>query len=75
MLRLARWLAALAVSFAAVPASAQLGADAQTTYDDFQRLAPHRAFATAADGKGYLWAGANGADPGSAVASVLTRAC
>ena len=69
--RLARWLAALAVTFAAAPASAQLGADAQKSYDDFQRLAPHRAFAIAADGKGYPWAGASGADPGSAAASVL----
>lgn len=32
--RLARWLAALAVTFAAAPASAQLGADAQKSYDD-----------------------------------------
>src|SRR6185312_7075708 len=56
---------------AAMPASAQLRADAQKAYDDFQRLAPHRAFATAADGKGYGWAGASGADPGTAVASVL----
>jgi pimeloyl-ACP methyl ester carboxylesterase len=62
---------ALAIALAAAPASAQLGADAQKTYDDFQRLAPHRAFATAADGTGYLWAGAGGADPGSAVARVL----
>lgn len=69
--RLARLLAALAAAFAAVPASAQLGADAQKTYDDFQRLAPHRAFATAADGTGYLWAGASGVDPGAAVASAL----
>jgi len=69
--RRAGWAAALAVAFAAAPASAQLGADAQKTYDDFQRLAPHRAFATAAGGKGYLWAGAGGADPGAAVASVL----
>ena len=44
---------------------------AQKIYDDFERLAPHRAFALAADGKGYLWTGANGADPGAAVTSVL----
>jgi pimeloyl-ACP methyl ester carboxylesterase len=69
--RLARWLAALTAAFAAVPASAQLGADAQQSYDDFQRLAPHRAFATAADGKAYLWAGVSGTDPGAAVAGVL----
>ena len=47
---------AVAVALAASPASAQLDADAQKTYDDYQRLGPHRAFATAADGKGYLWA-------------------
>jgi pimeloyl-ACP methyl ester carboxylesterase len=63
--------AALAVALAASPASAQLGADAQRTYDDFQRLAPHRALAVAADGKAYSWAGASGADPGRAVESVL----
>lgn len=63
--------AALAVALAASPASAQLGADAQKTYDDYQRLGPHRAFALAADGKGYLWAGSSGADPGRAVENVL----
>jgi hypothetical protein len=66
--------AALAVALAGAPASAQLGADAQKTYDDFQRLGPHRAYALAADGKGYLWAGASGADPGRAVEGVL-KAC
>jgi pimeloyl-ACP methyl ester carboxylesterase len=66
--------AVLALAFSAAPASAQLGTDAQKTYDDFQRLAPHRAFALAADGKGFLWAGANGADPGAAVTGVL-KAC
>ena len=53
----------MAIAFVASPASAQLGADAQKTYDDYQRLGPHRAFATAADGKGYIWAGSSGADP------------
>jgi pimeloyl-ACP methyl ester carboxylesterase len=63
--------AAFAVASAAVPAAAQLSSDAQHAYDDFQRLAPHRAFATAADGTGYLWAGAGGADPANAVQSVI----
>ena len=52
---------------AASPASAQLGADAQRTYEDFQRLGPHRAFMLALDGKGYLSAGVSGADPSGAV--------
>ena len=65
---------AVAVALAASPAFAQLGADAQKTYDDYQRLGPHRAFATAANGKGYLWAGSSGADPGRAVESVM-KAC
>ena len=63
--------AALAIAFAASPASAQLSADAQKTYDDFQRLAPHRALAVAADGKANLWAGAPGADPVRAVENAL----
>ncbi len=64
----------MAVVLAACPASAQLGADAQKTYDDFQRLGPHRALAVAADGKAYLWAGSSGADPQRAVDSV-SKAC
>ncbi len=48
-----------------------LSAEAARTYDDFQNLGPHRAFAIAADGKGYLWAGSGGTDPAGAVASVL----
>lgn len=48
-----------------------LGAEATRTYADFQNLGPHRAFAIAADGRGYLWAGSAGADPAGAVASVL----
>jgi pimeloyl-ACP methyl ester carboxylesterase len=60
-------MAALAATWAASPASAQLGADAQQAYEDFQRLGPHRVFMLGADGKGYSWAGANGADPASAV--------
>lgn len=67
--------AALAVALAVPPASAQLGADAQRplgaeaqrTYEDFQRLGPHRVFMLGADGRGHLWAGAAGADPGRAV--------
>jgi pimeloyl-ACP methyl ester carboxylesterase len=74
-MRMRIWrVAALAAMLATSPASAQLGADAQKTYDDFQRLAPHRALAIAADGKASSWAGASGADPGRAVESVL-KAC
>ena len=67
MMRAALWMVALAAAWAASPASAQLGADAQRAYEDFQRLGPHRVFMLGADGKGYSWAGANGADPTSAV--------
>jgi pimeloyl-ACP methyl ester carboxylesterase len=66
--------AAVAVAFAALPASAQLKPDAQKTFEEFQRLGPHRAFALAADGKGYLWAGSPGADPSTAVDRVM-KAC
>jgi hypothetical protein len=59
--------AALAVALAAWPAAAQLGADAQTAFNDFQRLAPHRVFMVAPNGRGYSWAGAPGADPSGAV--------
>ena len=62
------WLAAaVAAASAASPATAQLGADAQRSYEDFQRLGPHRVFMLGADGKGYLWAGASGANPGGAL--------
>jgi len=66
-------VAACAV-LAAPPVSAQLTPDAQRTYNDFQRQAPHRAFVLGADGKGYLWAASNGADPSRAVASA-TKLC
>ena len=63
------WLAAAA--FAAViatsPASAQLGADAQRSYEAYQLLAPHRVFMLGADGKGYVWSGAPGIDPSGTV--------
>jgi pimeloyl-ACP methyl ester carboxylesterase len=62
---------AVAVALAALPASAQLGADAQKAYDDYQRLGPHRAFATAPNGQGYLRAGSSGADPARAVDAAL----
>lgn len=48
-------------------AQAQLSPEAQRTYNDFERLGPHRAFSIAADGRGYLWVGAAGADPSRAV--------
>ncbi len=59
--------AALAAASVASPALAQLNAGAQRTYEDFQRLGPHRVFMLAADGKGYLWAGASGVDPSGAI--------
>lgn len=58
--------ALLAIAFA-LPASAQLKPEAQRVFDDFERLAPQRAFALAADGRGYSWLGAPGADPSVAV--------
>lgn len=65
-------LAAIAAALAALPAAGQqLDAEAQRTYDDFNRLSPNRAFAVAGDGKGYLWSGASGGDPARAVESVL----
>lgn len=58
---------ALVLMGSAAMAQAPLGASAQRTYGDFERLGPHRAFFLAADGTGYVWAGASGADPGGAV--------
>jgi pimeloyl-ACP methyl ester carboxylesterase len=70
-----RLIASLATAFAvatiAVPALAQLNANAQRDYEDYQLQRPHRAFAVAADGGTFNWAGAAGADPGNAVDSVL----
>lgn len=51
--------------------SQQLSAEAQRAYADYQTLGPHRAFALAPDGRGYMWAGSAGADPTRAVESVL----
>ena len=51
---MSRLATAFIAALAATPAAAQLSADAQRVYDDYQRLAPQRAFATAPDGKGYL---------------------
>lgn len=64
---MAALVAALASTLAVSPASAQLGADAQRIYEDFLRLAPHRAFMLDADGKAYSWAGSSGNDPGNAI--------
>ncbi|MBS0519554.1 MAG: hypothetical protein JSR90_12750 [Proteobacteria bacterium] len=65
---------AFAIALAAHPASAQLSASTQRGYEAFERLGPHRAFAVAADGKGYWWTGSSGTDPGRAVASA-TKLC
>jgi hypothetical protein len=59
----------MAVAFAASPASAQLGAEAQRIYDDFQQPAPQRAFAVAADGRATSWAA-----PTAAIRAVRSRA-
>jgi pimeloyl-ACP methyl ester carboxylesterase len=58
---------AVVAAWMASPALAQLSADAQKTYADFQRLGPHRVFMLAPNGRGYLWAGAAGADPSGAI--------
>jgi pimeloyl-ACP methyl ester carboxylesterase len=65
--------ATLPAIVAAFPSSAQLNADAQRAYQAYQLLAPHRAFAVAPDGKTDSWSDASGADPSSAVDSVLKR--
>ncbi len=59
--------AALAAVIATSPASAQLSAEAQRSYEAYQLLAPHRVFMLGADGKGYAWSGAPGVDPAGAV--------
>ncbi len=64
-------IVASVVGLAGSVAAQSLGPEAARTYADFQNLGPHRAFAIAADGKGYLWAGSGGADPAGAVAGVL----
>jgi pimeloyl-ACP methyl ester carboxylesterase len=72
----ARLLATLALvgGGTASPAMAQqLGAEAQRAYAGYQLLAPHKAFAVAADGHAYTWFGASGGEPASAVAGVLKR--
>ncbi len=71
MARAAGLSAALAVAFAAWPTAAQLSADAQRIYADFQRLAPHRAMAVTPNGQASSWMGASGKDPSAAVERVL----
>jgi pimeloyl-ACP methyl ester carboxylesterase len=58
---------ALATACFAAPAMAQLTADAQRRYEEYQLLAPHRVFLLSEDGKPYTWSGATGIDPGGAV--------
>jgi pimeloyl-ACP methyl ester carboxylesterase len=67
MPRLALVFATFALAGAALPASAQLGADARRVYADFERLGPHRVFMLAPDGKAYTWAGSSGVDPSGSV--------
>jgi pimeloyl-ACP methyl ester carboxylesterase len=67
-------VAGVALLFAILtgPAASQtLNAAAARTYADFQNLGPNRAFAIAANGTGYLWAGAAGADPARAIEGVM----
>ncbi len=64
-------VAVLVTGLAGTAAAQSLSPDAARTYADFQNLGPHRAFAIAADGRGYLWAGSGGADPAGAVAGAL----
>ena len=65
-------VAALAAGSTGTAVAQSLNAEDARTYADFQNLGPHRAFAIAADGKGFLWAGSSGADPTGAVTNVLT---
>ena len=58
---------AVAAAFFAAPAAAQLSPQAKTVWADYERLAPHRVFMLAPDGSAYLWAGASGEDPTTAV--------
>ena len=48
------WLAAALAAVFASPAAAQLGADAQKVWADYERLGPHKVFMLAPDRKGYL---------------------
>ena len=67
---------ALATSVAtatAQPAAPSLDAEAARSFNDFQNVAPHRAFVVGADGKANWWAGASGANPGNAVAAAMKR--
>ncbi|MDI1282799.1 MAG: hypothetical protein PSV46_00245 [Reyranella sp.] len=64
-------IVASVAGFTASVAAQPLGPEAARTYADFQKLGPHRVFAIAADGKGYLWTGSGGADPAGPVAGAL----
>lgn len=66
-------LAALVAMLAVTPAAAQLGQEAQRSFDDYRNFSPHRAFVVAADGKANWWAGTSGADPAAAVERALKR--
>jgi hypothetical protein len=56
------------------PAATSLDASAARLFADFQLFGPQRAFVVSADGRGFWWAGSNGADPGRAIESAL-KAC
>jgi dienelactone hydrolase len=72
-IRAALLATAAAAILTAAPAAAQLKPEARKLFNDFEQLAPQRAFALSADGRGYTWSGSSGADPTSAVNSVLKR--
>jgi len=67
-------LIGLAFALATHPAAAQLGADAQRDFTEYENFAPHRAFVVSQDGRATWWAGARGADPAGAVERAL-KAC
>ena len=74
MNKLAVFFAVLSICGVAAPAmSQQLNADARQAYAEYQTRGPHKAFALAPDGRGYMWSGAEGADPAGAADNVLKR--
>lgn len=55
----------------ATSAQAQLSPDAKKAWADYERLAPHKVFMLAPNGKAYFWTGATGEDPKAAVENGL----
>jgi hypothetical protein len=63
---------ALTLATSGSPARAQLPAAAERAYSNYQKEAANRAFALAADGKGYFWVDVSGPDPAPAVDKALS---